>query len=147
MKKSFICLMIIGFVFTGCTGSFNITKKIYNVHRSQDNKWVDEVIFLCFAIIPVYGLGMLADAAIFNTVEFWTGENPIKLSMNDSQDKDIIMERTARGVVAKDKTGSILYTSIKDPEGGVSVYNGDEILVQYFSPEEVQSEKSRSYLN
>ncbi len=57
------------------------------------------------------------------------------------------MERSARGVVAKDKTGSVLYTSIKDPEGGVSVYDGDEMLVRYFSPEDVQSEKSRLYLN
>ncbi len=77
MKKAIVCLMVIGFVVTGCTGSFNITKNIYDVHRSQENKWVDEVVFLAFVIIPVYGIGMLADGVIFKTVEFWTGKNPI----------------------------------------------------------------------
>lgn len=147
MKKTIMCLMVIGFFVTGCTGSFNITRNLYDVHRSQENKWVDEVIFLAFAIAPVYGIGMLADGFVFNTIEFWTGKNPITVSMNDSSDKDIIMERSARGVVAKDKFGAMLYTSIKDAEGGVLVSDGDEMPVRYFSPEEVKSERSHFYLN
>ncbi|MBC2717933.1 MAG: DUF3332 family protein [Desulfobacteraceae bacterium] len=147
MKKMMVCLVIMGFVISGCTGSFNVTKNIYQIHRSQENQWVDEVVFLAFVIVPVYGIGMLADGVIFNTVEFWSGENPITVSMNDSSDEDVILERSAKGVVAKDKIGLVLYTSIKDAEGGVSVYDGDEMLVRYFSPEEVQSERSRLYLN
>lgn len=146
MKKAIVCLIVIGFVFTGCTGSFNLTKNIYKIHRSQE-KWMDEAIFLAFVIVPVYGIGMLCDGLLFNTIEFWTGNNPINLSMIDSTDKEIIMERTARGVVAKNKIGSVLYTSIKAPEGSVSVYDGDDILVRYFSPEEVQSNRSQFSLN
>ncbi len=147
MKKTIVCLMVIGFFVSGCTGSFNVTRNIYKIHRSQENKWVDEVIFLAFAIIPVYGLGMLGDAVIFNTVEFWTGENPITVSINDSPDQDVIIERSARGVIAKDKFGAVLYTSIKDTEGGVSVYDGNKMPVQYFSPEKVKSERSRLSIN
>ena len=142
MKKAIVCLIVIGFVFTGCTGSFNLTKNIYKIHRSQE-KWMDEAIFLAFVIFPVYGIGTLCDGLLFNTIEFWTGNNPIDLSMTDSPDEKIFMERTARGVVAKNKIGSVLYSSIKDPEGGVSVYDGDDRLVRYFSPEEVQSNRSQ----
>ncbi|AKU91496.1 hypothetical protein AKJ08_1883 [Vulgatibacter incomptus] len=40
-------------------------------------KWVQELVFLGLSFIPVYGLFLLGDAFIFNTIEFWTGHNPI----------------------------------------------------------------------
>lgn len=147
MKSIVMCLAIFVVLVSGCTGSFNVTKNIHKFHRTQENKWVDEAIFLGCALLPVYGLGMLGDAVIFNTVEFWSGKNPIKVSMSNSPDKDVILERSAEGVVAKDKFGSLLYTSTKDSEGGVSVYDGDKMLVRYFSPEEVQSKKSHFPMN
>ena len=139
--------MLAVFVVVGCTGSFNITRKIYDIHRSQENKWVDELIFLAVAIIPVYGFGMMFDAVIFNSIEFWTGKNPITLSKGDSPNEDFIVERTAMGVVAKDKSGVVVYTSIKDPSGSVSVYDSEYKLVKYFSSEEVQLTRSQMSLN
>lgn len=147
MKKLIVCLMIVGLVVTGCTGSFNITKKLYDVHRSQENKWIDELIFLAFAIIPIYGLGMLGDAVIFNTIEFWSGKNPITVSMGDSPDQDVILERSAMGVVAKDRSGAVRYTAIKDPAGSVSVYDGKDNLVRYFPAEEVASGREQYAMN
>lgn len=141
MKKMIVCLMVVGFFVSGCTGSFNVTRNIYKIHRSQENKWVDEVIFLAFAIIPVYGIGILADGVIFNSIEFWSGENPITASKSDYLNDDIVIERSAVGAVAKDKSGMVLYTSTKDANGGVAVYDANEKLVRYFSPEEVKSKK------
>ena len=141
MKRIITCLLISTVLISGCTGSFQLTKNIHDFHRGQDNKWLDEALFLGCVIIPVYGIGMLGDGVIFNAVEFWSGKNPLLAKIGNSPDKDVIIERSAKGVVAKDRSGSLLYTSIKDSEGGVSVYDGNEMLVRYFSPEEVQSKR------
>ena len=47
------------------------------------------------------------------------------------------------GVVAKDKTGAVLYTSMKDSSGGVSVYDSELNLVEYFSAEDVTTFKEK----
>jgi hypothetical protein len=44
----------------------------------HDSKWVKWLVFLGLSIIPVYELFVLADALVLNSVEFWTGSNPIK---------------------------------------------------------------------
>src|SRR5476651_110347 len=80
MKKTIAVVLIIAFFTTGCTGSFNLTRKVYNFHRSQSDKWSDELCFLIVALIPVYSLATLADAIVFNSIEFWTGKNPVDMS-------------------------------------------------------------------
>ena len=63
---------------TGCYGSFAVTQKVHQVNDEvSDNDWVDEVVFLVFAALPVYGLAVTIDALIVNSIEFWTGENPM----------------------------------------------------------------------
>ena len=64
-------------IMTGCTGPFALTKKVHAWQTSFEDKWVDEVAFLGCIILPVYGLSTLADGLILNSVEFWTGENPM----------------------------------------------------------------------
>jgi hypothetical protein len=63
---------------TACFGSFQLTRKVYAFNKgvSQD-KWVQELAFLALNIVPVYGLASFADAVFANTVEFWTGTNPV----------------------------------------------------------------------
>ncbi|MFZ5757341.1 MAG: DUF3332 family protein [Pseudomonadota bacterium] len=65
-------------VLSGCIGRFALTDKVYtwNKHVDQE-RWVNEGVFLVFIILPVYGLTLLADGVIFNSVEWWTGRNPI----------------------------------------------------------------------
>jgi hypothetical protein len=88
MKKVLALILVASFLTTGCTGSFNLTKKVYNFHREkQPDKWADELCFLVVWIVPVYGIATFADAIIFNSIEFWTGENPVVLNTTDSQIK------------------------------------------------------------
>ena len=84
MKKLIILLLTVCVITAGCTGSFMLTKKVYNFHRQQEGKWVDELVFLGVVIIPVYSLATLGDAIIFNSIEFWSGDNPIKTSSKES---------------------------------------------------------------
>lgn len=65
---------------TGCWGSFSLTGKIYDWNGSFGSKWASWAVFLVFIIIPVYGTLLFLDAIIFNTIEFFSGNNPIKRS-------------------------------------------------------------------
>ncbi len=60
----------------GCYGSFALTKKVYNWNGSLGNKWVIELVYLVISY-PVYGVAGFIDSVILNSIEFWTGTNPM----------------------------------------------------------------------
>lgn len=61
----------------GCIGNFRLTSNLLSWNQQLSNKWVNELVFLAFATIPVYAFSLMGDAFIFNTIEFWGGTNPI----------------------------------------------------------------------
>ncbi|MBA3853278.1 MAG: hypothetical protein C0503_02625 [Gemmatimonas sp.] len=64
---------------TGCFGSFQLTRKLYAFNKGiSSERFVPELVFI--PLIPVYGLAAWGDALIANTVEFWTGSNPVSSS-------------------------------------------------------------------
>lgn len=77
MKRAVTGLLVAGFLLGGCTGSFQMTRNVYNFHRSHTDQWQDELLFLAVAILPIYSLATLGDALVFNSIEFWTGRNPV----------------------------------------------------------------------
>lgn len=74
-----VALAVAGAVFaSGCYGPFYLTRKVWKFNGEvSDNKWIVEVVFLVCSWLPVYGVAVLADAIIFNSVEFWGGKNPM----------------------------------------------------------------------
>ena len=86
VKVFSFCLLIAGFsmFLSGCYGSFELTKKVYNWNGSFENKFAKEAVFLGLNIIPVYGIASFVDAIIFNSVEFWTGSNPMALKQGEN---------------------------------------------------------------
>jgi hypothetical protein len=82
----------------GCFGGFNLTRKVWGFNNGvSSNKFVKWLVFLGLSIIPVYEIcALLADPLIFNSVEFWTGSNPITV-MNDGP-RQVMARRTAQGV-------------------------------------------------
>lgn len=61
--------------FGGCYGRFPLTRKVHQFNEDvHENKWVQTIVMWVFIIVPVYSLSTLADAIIFNAVEFWGGE-------------------------------------------------------------------------
>ncbi len=175
MKKATVYLLILAMCLMACTGTFHVTKAVNKIHRSQ-TKWADELIFLCLVIIPVYEFAMLGDAIIFNTIEFWTGKNPIA-STGDTQntiasngqdrilmkydtakdtvevipvankDKTLILSRTNDGVVAMDRSGKVLFTSVEDQAGGITIFDTKNHVVNYFSPDAVETGRTQLFQN
>jgi hypothetical protein len=78
MKKHFkisALLLAATIMFSSCIGSFRLTNKIKDWNSNVSNKWVNEVIFLAFHIVPVYEIAMFVDAIVLNSIEFWTGKS------------------------------------------------------------------------
>lgn len=78
MKKTFkltALLLATTIMFSSCIGSFRLTNKIKDWNSNVSNKWVNEVIFLAFHIVPVYEIAMFVDAIVLNSIEFWTGKS------------------------------------------------------------------------
>ena len=68
----------------GCFGEFAATRSLYKWNTEvSDSKWLRWLVFLVLIILPVYGLFMLADAIVINTIEFFSGDNPISHSHVD----------------------------------------------------------------
>lgn len=89
MKKIVSVIIIAGLVgVMGCMGKFQLTSKlndgIVGIAKGQTggkgSQWAAEGVFLICAILPVYAIAILGDALIFNSIEFWSGDNPIALS-------------------------------------------------------------------
>lgn len=115
---------------SGCFGSFNLTRKVWTFNKTvSEDKWVQELVFLAFAVIPVYSIAGLLDAVIINSVEFWTGENPVSLAKTTTtpDGREFVQRGTVTPtervmVVDEIKDGAtISTTTIRMPNGGESV--------------------------
>ena len=82
MKKSKLTIalaVLLGgsVMFSSCIGSFGLHSKLLSWNEGIGNKFVNELVYLAFNIIPVYGICYLADALVINSIEFWSGSNPM----------------------------------------------------------------------
>ena len=69
-----VLVAVVGALSAGCFGKFQLTRKLYDINQSIDEKYVRSAATWIF-IIP-YAVTGLLDFVIFNVIEFWTGENP-----------------------------------------------------------------------
>jgi hypothetical protein len=78
-KAVYSAIVGISLFSTGCIGQFGLTHKVleWNLQTGQNNKWFQEGLFLLLNFLPVYGGAVLVDGIVLNSVEFWTGTNPI----------------------------------------------------------------------
>lgn len=80
MIKPIVVAVTAGVLLAGCgVGKFSALSKTHGFAMGvSDNKFVKEAAFLGLAaILPVYALAYLADAIVLNSIEFWTGTNPL----------------------------------------------------------------------
>lgn len=78
-KRGLLVLLLFAIVLLhpGCYGSFNLTKSLHEWNGRVGSDWGNEGVFLLLVIIPVYGVTLLVDAIILNSIEFWSGDNPV----------------------------------------------------------------------
>lgn len=105
MKKKFVTVGVVAALcgsmcLTSCIGSFQLTNKLLSWNRSIADNWVNELVFVVFWVLPVYEVAGLADILVLNSIEFWSGENPVAEGTYKMQGKN-----GEEFLVKVDKTG------------------------------------------
>ena len=62
---------------SSCIGSFSMFHKLSDWNNNVGHKAVNEIVFFAFWVIPVYEVALTADLLVLNSIEFWSGSNPI----------------------------------------------------------------------
>lgn len=103
----------------GCYGNMTLTRKVWDWNGSFGDKLTVNVVFWVLNFLPVYSSTVFIDVVFLNTIEFWTGSNP--LAMTEGQ-QDI------RTVQTEDKTyevttskNRISISEIEGPDAGSSI--------------------------
>jgi len=146
----------------GCFGSFNAVRSLWAWNSEvSDSKWVNWLVFLGLSIIPVYLLFFIGDTLVLNSVEFWTGSNPVKVGKdgrsvtrvatadpdrlrievhrNGELEQAFYFQRTETGaLLILDERGQLLSMVSEDGDGGLELRAGDRALLARLDPAAVR---------
>ena len=100
-------LMLSAVSFQSCIGSFSLTNKVLTWNRSVSNKFVNELVFFAFWVLPVYEVTAAADLLVINSIEFWSGNKPLE------SNNRVIETENGKYYIAADEKGY----AIKSPDG------------------------------
>lgn len=91
--------LIASLSMSSCIGSFGLTNKLLAWNRHISNKFVNELVFFAFWIVPVYEVSALADLLVLNTIEFWSGSSPVAKgkTMIDGKDGKYLVDCDGKG--------------------------------------------------
>lgn len=94
------------FTFTSCIGQFALTNKVLSWNNTVGNKFVNELVFVAFWILPVYEVTSIADLLVINTIEFWSGSNPVACGTKaiDTENGRYLVECDGKGYDVKNET-------------------------------------------
>ena len=80
---AFVCIAAI--TLNSCIGSFGLFNKVLSWNKTAtNNKFLNELIFIL--ISPAYAVCSLADVLVLNTIEFWSGSNPLAQKVGTVQE-------------------------------------------------------------
>ena len=139
----FLAVCMLSLSGTGCIGHFGLSQKVreFNLETSED-RWGREIVFVALYIIPVYPLAGLVDILVLNSVEFWTGKNPITdqpsvtpLSFHEVESEDgsrmlmTLREDRSIDVEIEGSDGERYFMNLTPTEDGVQARNADGEVV------------------
>ncbi|MCP3138981.1 DUF3332 domain-containing protein [Pyxidicoccus xibeiensis] len=122
-----LCAGFISVHATGCFGQFKLTQAIWKFNKGiSGNKFIQWLMFLVLVIVPVYELGSLIDALVVNSIEFWTGSNPVSSADGvDSKTRIVQLSPTDTLKLSREASGVMRLELERE---------GQEPMVRYFEP-------------
>lgn len=121
MRKTYltialVCTLAGSMMFSSCIGSFSLTSKLLSWNKTVGDKFVNELVFFAFWILPVYEVSTLADVIVLNSIEFWSGSNPVAKGTKviDGKDGRYLVKCDGKGYTIKSETdGSVVRLDFK----------------------------------
>lgn len=135
MKKTYLSVAIVltlagSMLTTSCIGNFALFKKLLAWNKTIDNKFVNELVFIAFWIVPVYEVAGLADLLVINSIEFWSGNNPVASGKKviEGNDGRYLVECDGKGyTITSENDGSVVRLDFEQEDNSWSVSaNGGE---------------------
>lgn len=110
--KAVAILLSSSVVLSSCLGSFTLFNSVSDWNQQiTGSKFVNELIFIGLNIVPVYGVASLADVLIFNSIEFWSGENPAataEVKHFETENGKVTVEQTKDGYAVTAENGEAM---------------------------------------
>lgn len=145
MKKKTLSVALVmalvgSMTLSSCIGSFSLTKKVHEWNQNLGNKFVNELVFIAFCIVPVYEVVAFIDAIVINSIEFWSGSNPVAQGKKviDGENGRYLVECDGKGYTIKSETdGSIVRLDFTEEDKSWSVTaNGETHTFMSFVDED-----------
>ncbi len=115
-----IMTMFLMFSLFGCYGNMTLTKKVWAWNGSLGSEPIQTLVMWGLTVVaPVYEIALLGDILFLNTVEYWTGTNP--LAMADGATDVRIVKNDGKTFEIKTMKNSITITETAGPNSGKSV--------------------------
>jgi hypothetical protein len=139
-RRTVAALILLAFVplASACFGSFQLTRKIYRFNKDvSPEKWVRWLVFLATNVVPVYGFSVLFDAIFANSVEFWTGSNPMTGAIEpqtvigpNGELATLLPVAGGARLTLVEGSGAVHHmTLLREAPGVVAAYDADGLLV------------------
>lgn len=137
-----LAVLLLGGSMSGCYGRFPLTNSVYRWNgRATNNHIVNSIIMIVFAIFPVYGICILVDAIIINSIEYWDGKEvdiahtyqqpdgtTVVLSPGVNKGEAILTLSRADVLIAQ-------RTFVRNEAGVTTVYNERNEVVSHVTPD------------
>ena len=114
-----ICTLCGALTLPSCIGSFTLTNKLLSWNNQIGEKFVNELVFFAFWILPVYEVSALADILVLNSIEFWSGSNPVAKGTKviDGNDGKYLVKCDGKGYTLKSvNDGSVVRLDFNDDD-------------------------------
>ena len=94
-------LLALSLTMSSCLGSLALTNKVRVWNRQISNKFINELVYVGLWIVPVYETCFISDILVLNSIEFWSGKNPINSASQkkvvNGEHNDFSVESTPSG--------------------------------------------------
>lgn len=138
MKKSmklFAALSLAGtMLLSSCIGSFALFNRLKDWNEGLSNKFVNEVVFFFFT--PVYVLAYSADVLVINSIEFWSGSNPVadNSGVINTDNGQYVVEQNENGYTITNDGQTVSF--VKDGDSWYYNENGNQVKMFEFVDEQ-----------
>ncbi len=158
MRTILVSLLIAGFALsnTACIGRMAVSGIVREFNLDVvEGKWQREIVFLALYVIPVYPVAGAIDLIIVNSLEFWSGTNPVNgkprlarvgdqkyvVAADGSQAISTLREDRSIDIELRGPDGDTHFMNVVRTENGVVARDSEGREIAIFDPTtgEVQS--------